>query len=72
VSHINETQVAHADRNGHNSASGRRLAQDVEETARHLVTRNPSITGAELARQLGVPERTGGRVLKRIKRAGMT
>jgi hypothetical protein len=63
---INETQV---DRAGRNSAAGRRLAQDVEETARHIVKRSPGITGAELARQLGVPERTGGRVLKRIKRA---
>lgn len=53
--------------NGHSQANGRRLAADLEETARHMVARNRDITGAELARQLGVPERTGGRLLKRIR-----
>jgi hypothetical protein len=65
---LNDRQIAGAS-NGHSSAGGRRPAAGLEETARHVIWRNPGITGAELARQLGVPERTGGRVLKRIKRS---
>ncbi|GAB3435438.1 hypothetical protein [Flindersiella endophytica] len=63
---LDDGQAASAS-DGHSPASGRRFAAELEKTARHIMTQDPGITGAELARQLGVPERTGGRVLKRVR-----
>jgi hypothetical protein len=61
-----ELPAASGHTNGSKPASGRRLATEIEDTARVIVAQEPAISGAELARQLGVPERTGGRLLKRI------
>jgi hypothetical protein len=65
---LEEKQMDGARGNGSSFPTGRRLAPEVEEMARQIVAQNAGITGAELARRLGVPERTGGRVLKRIIR----
>jgi hypothetical protein len=58
--------------NGHISNGRQDETADPEAHARQLIRQKPDITGAELARIVGVPERTGSRLLQRISKASPT
>lgn len=58
--------------NGHPAAGRPDEAANPVSHARQLIRQKPDITGAELARMIGVPERTGSRLLQRISKEGQT
>jgi hypothetical protein len=58
--------------NGHPHDDGQPEVTDPEALAQQLLSQKPGITGAELARRIGVPERTGSRILQRIAKTNQT